>query len=218
MSQIGALSLRAATLADVPLLARLKFMAECETAIAEGLSPDPHSDWLGRALPEILAESGPSSYRNSYVAMMGDALAGMIALNWYKGRPDGEASPQGASVQDELIAMMPGGLLISDIAVFEMFRHKGVASTLLVLAAELATRLGIDMLGLMVQSKNIAALTLYERVGFAPLASRRIVHGPEFAIGQDLVLMTMQVGPGAAMQRSRREKRRRRAIKSAPYG
>lgn len=76
---------------------------------------------------------------------------------------------------------------IGNVAVLPGFRRRGVAKALLAALCEVAEQRGLSFLTLEVRSTNTAAITLYERLHFAPVGTRR---GFYSAPREDALLMS----------------------------
>jgi ribosomal protein S18 acetylase RimI-like enzyme len=182
--------LRPAVQADCPDIARLFLIA------SDGLAAYIWSrmDMPGLSLEEIGAlryarEGVAFSFRNCLVAEHDDAVAGMLHA-YPMTRPD---TPQ---PEDDPI-LRPygeledyGSLYISGIALYPEHRGRGIGTQLLDAAAVRARSLGLPRLSLICFERNLRAMALYRRRGFAAIDRRPLVphESLKYADG-DAVLM-----------------------------
>ncbi|HVG46759.1 MAG TPA: GNAT family N-acetyltransferase [Rubellimicrobium sp.] len=186
---------RHATPADAPALAHLVDIAgeglpsylwaqmaeEGETALDVGR-------WRARR------EEGSFSYRNAVVADPGGGVE--AALVGYP-LPDGPES-----IPDDLPAMfvplqklenLAGGTwYVNVLATYPEYRDQGHGTHLLGIAQRLARAAGCRGLSLIVADTNFGARRLYERSGFRPMASRRMVKEGWQGPGENFLLMIQE--------------------------
>lgn len=147
-------------LAEQPRIERLP-----SARITTAVWPDPRSSRLIASLVHLELSAGLSSRgESSYVAVASDPdYLILLALD----RLDPEwliASFAAQIVLDEL--------QIDNIAVFEKFRGRGIASRLLTTALNHARQAGCRTAYLEVRSANIPALQLYLKAGFQEIGRR----------------------------------------------
>ena len=189
--------LRKAEAGDVDDIIQLKYLVT--TAGRTETPDDPvDPDWLEEALPELISRVGPSSFNNYVLAVMGGIVVGTICLNWFRAK---NANALGKSAADELIALIPGSMFVSDMAVAVNSRRKGIARLLMQFAEQVSRDNKLKRIGLMVNSDNLPAIRLYERLGFRKKASRPMPAEPGAAQARELFLMTKMIklakyGPG----------------------
>ncbi|MEX0590572.1 MAG: GNAT family N-acetyltransferase, partial [Xanthobacteraceae bacterium] len=94
----------------------------------------------------------------------------------------------------ELESEAPGSWYVNALAVFPGHRGKGLGTTLLREAEQLARETRAPALSIIVADQNEGAKRLYERTGYRAVARRPIVAFPGFAHTGDWVLMTKPVG------------------------
>ena len=118
-------------------------------------------------------EDSQYSYRNTLVAMDGDKVVG-ISVSYDGGRLHelGRAFIETAkeyigkdhtNMDDET---QTGELYIDSLAVLPEYRRQGIARKLLLATKELANRMGLPCIGLLVDKNNPAGEALYASVGF----------------------------------------------------
>ncbi|HVF05214.1 MAG TPA: ribosomal protein S18-alanine N-acetyltransferase [Frankiaceae bacterium] len=86
------------------------------------------------------------------------------------------------------LAAMPDEAFVQNIAVAPDQQRRGLGAALLTALLDDAKRRGLDRVGLEVRVDNAAAIALYERFGFRPVAVRKGYYQPSGA--DALVMMT----------------------------
>ena len=173
-----------------------RFKADDQQQIAVLMASSFRDDWLKIAnlpdnkLAQFLIESGeisPYPFEGYMVAEENGAILGMIKLNWVgQERPKfrlrlSQVSQHGFATAVKLLAMRylfpekpeKGACHVSEIAVSEKARRKGVATELLLFGKKLAGEKGLSKYTLNVDDCNKAALNLYRKAGFTIEKSRR---------------------------------------------
>jgi ribosomal protein S18 acetylase RimI-like enzyme len=141
------------------------------------------------ALATAWQRQGTSSLRGMFVAEWGGSIIGTAMLRtWDMGRGHSAGATEqafhqvlglwGAARSMFALSLLnhrinPNEGFITDVAVLNSFRRRGVARMLLGYAEEKAQSLRKDYLGLYVSSKNRGARLLYERLGFRQVRVRR---------------------------------------------
>ena len=183
---------RRATQADAHALAELVNMA------GEGLplylwgkmAEAGESAWdVGRR--RAMRESGSFSYRNAVVAEVGDrVIAGLIGypLPDYP-EPIDERMPAMFVPLQELENLAPGTWYVNVLATLEKYRGRGYGARLLGVAERLAVAAGRSGLSIIVSDANAGARQLYERSGYAEVATRPMVKEAWENPGENWVLL-----------------------------
>ena len=140
------------------------------------------------ALHQSHQMQGPSSLQGMYVMLAGGEIVGTITLRTVEMRPDDvglveqaflrELGAWGAfravhalSQIDHRIGRDEG--FISDVAVAEHYRRRGIAQAMMRHSMTLARELGKKRLGLYVSASNHSARALYRNLGFSEGQVRR---------------------------------------------
>jgi ribosomal protein S18 acetylase RimI-like enzyme len=179
---------RAATLADAPLVAKLIDIA------GEGI---PQWLWCGMAGPDESAlqigaaraarETGGFSYRHAWVAETpgpsGGEPAGMVLaypLETPSEHDRNQVVDLPAPIRPfvELEHEAAGTFYVNALAVLPGRRGKGLGSLLMLAAETEARERGHAATSIQVYEQNEAALRLYQRLGYRPEASRPVLHHP----------------------------------------
>lgn len=136
-------------------------------------------------------ESGAFSYRNSIIIEEnGRAVA--LLTGYPLGRepePIGPDTPPIFVPLQELENLAPFTWYVNVLAVVPEERGKGHGSRLLEVADEIAGRLGLDGLSIIVSDGNSGARRLYERCGYVKTAEREMVKEDWQNPGRNWVLM-----------------------------
>ena len=145
------------------------------------------AEYGGRSLPEIGAaryarKNNAFSYENCLLAQAGDRIAGM--MHGFVMPPAAEPADQPAGAVAEAPDPMlqpyaeleiPGSFYIAGLALFPIFRGRGIGSRLLDMAEKRARKLGCSQISLIVFAENGEAVRLYAQNGFRIAKTRRIV-------------------------------------------
>lgn len=173
---MDSISIRPATAADAPFIARAIIMAigeEIAMRFAETAERRPLVDRLFTELAE--RDDSQYSYLNSHVAATADGhVAGIVVA--YDGARLRElrraftakaAEILGLDIDPETMAdeTTPDEVYLDSLAVFPEYRGRGIAHSLIQCAAEKAHALG-KPLGLLCEPENRPAETLYKSLGF----------------------------------------------------
>ena len=170
---------RSATPDDAAALADFVNMAgEGMPLYLWGRMAEPGEDaWaVGRA--RAVRESGSFSYRNAIVLEEDARVA--AALIGYR-LPDTPEPIDYATMPamfvglQELENLAPKTWYVNVVAVYPEHRGKGFGTKLLALAEDLGHETDADGMSIIVADANIAARRLYERTGYRPAATRKIV-------------------------------------------
>ncbi len=197
MSSQSISQLRRADLTDASMLAHLMNMVSGGALASKfGIQASYTETWLDVARRSIGQTDTELSYVNCIVYEINGDIAGMVLLNWLgKDVPelDFATIDEESRPANQLIATVPGSLLIRELGVFEQHRKKGIAQSFLNLAENFARSKFIEKLSLTVHETNTNAIKLYERFGFELIDSRPILKHDFWGIGSKLLLMTKAV-------------------------
>lgn len=195
------LTIRNANIEDSPILAEFMNLAgEGIPAYLRELMAGPGEDPMAFGARRVARTEGGFSYTNACVAAYDDAIAGML-LGYklpdpYDAGPP-EDIPEVVRPLIELESLVPGSWYINAIATDAAYRGRGVASSLMERAEQLAGRAHADALSLIVAEENLTARRLYEKLGYEGIARREIVPFPRCPHTGDWVLMRKGVTPEA---------------------
>jgi ribosomal protein S18 acetylase RimI-like enzyme len=140
-------------------------------------------------------EEGAFSYRNTTIAEIDGATAGMMHVYKIPKTPPSEGSGE---AEDPVLAPyarpdVPGSLYVSGIAFFPEYRGGGLGTRLLGRAGEMAREEGCGELSLRVFEENERALRLYERHGFEVVDRAAVVPHESISYTGDVLLMKATV-------------------------
>ena len=137
-------------------------------------------------------DSGGFSYRNSVIADIGGNIAGAL-LGYPVAAEPGSVDPANTPPMFvpllELENLAAGTWYVNAVAAFPEARGRGVGSRLMHWAGQEATALGLRGTSLIVSDANRDARRLYERLGYAAVASRPMVKERWQNPGENWVLM-----------------------------
>jgi ribosomal protein S18 acetylase RimI-like enzyme len=178
-------------------------LAELINFAGEGM---PHYLWTGMAEPDETAwdvgrrrarrDEGSFSFRNAVVVEEeGEVVAALIGypLPETPEPIDYDAMPAMFVPMQELENLAPGTWYINVVAVYPERRNRGYGTRLLGLADRIAAGNGLGGLSLIVSDANVAAIRLYEGIGFREVARRPMVKDDWENRGQNWVLMTKAI-------------------------
>ena len=189
-------TLRRATEADVPDLARLLIIA------AHGIIDALYHDLVPGVPTEKLfewrfAQAGSvQSYEYCWVAQQGPRTIGMLHAHPIDGLADAPSDPR--LTADRLAVVAPfaaldeqarGSYHINAVAVSPECRGGGIGNRLMALATSEAQRQGFAELSLIVFEQNSRAVALYRRLGFEIAGRSPVVPHPLVHHTGDLLLM-----------------------------
>lgn len=195
------LILRKAKVEDSPRLAELMNLAgEGIPAYLWELMADSGETSLAFGARRVARTEGVFSYTNAYVAVCGDAIAGMLLGYTLSDPYDAGPLHEIPDVLRPLVALeslVPGSWYVNAVATDPAYRGQGVASKLMERAEQLADRENAEALSLIVAEENVSARRLYEKLGYQSIAWRPIVPYPRCPHTGDWVLMKKGVAPNA---------------------
>jgi len=186
-------TVRPATLADAAALAVLVDIA------GEGI---PNWLWHTLAGPGASAlqlgrdrarrDEGGFSYRRATILEVGDEIAAALIVYPLDDPYDLTGLDEmPAHVQSlvRLEAQAPGSWYVNVLATFPKFRGRGMGAKLLDIAETKGSEAGASVMSIIVGSWNEGAGRLYQRAGYATVASEGAILPPDFAQHGDWVLM-----------------------------
>lgn len=158
--------------------------------------------WTGLAQPgESLLDVGERryarentdfSYQNVTLALMGDAIVGMMAA--YRMGPAEQLGDEFDFDIDPVLLPyhrleQPNSFYISGMALQPLHRGRGIGARLLDLAAAKARAANLRQVSLIVFEQNTGAKRLYDRCGFRERMREPVVPHPLIRHGGDALLM-----------------------------
>lgn len=195
---MGHMRIRRGRAADAPQLAELMNAAgEGIPAYLWSQSAPPHEDPLAYGARRVQRSQGAFSYRNTHLAIIEAAVAGMLLSYRLPDPYDLDAYDDVPAIVRpalELESFVAGSWYINAVATVPRFRNRGVATALIDHAEGLAREAGADTVSLIVAEGNTPARTLYARLGYAPVARRATVRFPGFPHEGDWLLMRKGLG------------------------
>jgi ribosomal protein S18 acetylase RimI-like enzyme len=186
-------AIRPATPADVADMARLVDLA------SEGMvrqfwaeMAEPGEDVFAVGARRAARDEGAFSWRNAWVAELGDAVAGLLVGYRIGDTPEpvDEAPPMIRGLV-ELENAALGSWYVNVLATYEPYRGRGVATALLRHAARTAEGTAMSLI---VADGNATARRLYEGFGFVEADRRPIVHDGWESASREWVLMLRPAG------------------------
>ena len=189
-------TLRRATEADVPDLARLLIIA------AHGIIDALYCDLVPGVPTEKLFEwrftqaGSARSYEYCWVAQQGLRTIGMVHAHPMDGLSDAPSDPRLTADRRTVLAPFValgkaarGSYHINAVAVALEYRGSGIGNRLMALATSEAQRLGFADVSLLVFEQNSRAVALYRRLGFEIAGRSPVVPHPLVHHTGDLLLM-----------------------------
>lgn len=151
-----------------------------DTLICQGFFTDTHikngelADSDDIALIEREAFAHPWS-KNSIEESMNAGTKFFIAIN------------KNQAVGYMGLSAIAGEGYVTNVAVLESYRNKGIGKQLLIAAAQWAKKMGLEFISLEVRASNEAAISLYEKMGFEKVGLRKkFYEHPQ----EDAIIMT----------------------------
>ena len=136
------------------------------------------------------------SYRNTQLAWIGDAIAGMLLAYPLPSAEDNDENPNDFEEfirpMVELEQLVPETFYINMVATYPQFRGQGVGTALMGLVDELAAAKSCGITSLQVFDYNTDAIRLYQRLGFDIIAERDMIASDYLPAGK-IFLMTRPV-------------------------
>lgn len=143
-------------------------------------------------------EDGGFSYRHARVYEHNGKVAGMAVAYQLPDPYDvGTLTdvPEVVKPLVELEALAPGSWYLNALATFESYRGQGIARQLMADSALIARSRRCQSISLIVASENVAANSLYKRLGYQEKARKPVIPYPGCAHGGDWVLMVKSLVP-----------------------
>ena len=189
--------IRKARQSDIKPIARLALIA------GEGI---PAYFWSqsaadGQALEDVgasklLSETENFSYRNAHVAIIDNAVAGMMLayrLTGADAAEDLEALPAFIRPLIELEQCVPESFYINMIAAFPDYRNMSVGTRLMDRVDDLARQAGCTLSSIEVFEQNQGALRLYQRLGYRIVEQRHVIAHACHPYQGDILLLTRKL-------------------------
>jgi len=152
----------------------------------------PGEDILDIGQQRYERENTLFSYQNCTLAMVNDAIAGMLVA--FPMWTDGDA------VADTDPVLAPYSQLEEDasyyvcgVALFPEFRGQGIGSQFMQMAEDATRDQGLDKLSLVVFEQNEGARRLYDTLGYQEVSRAAIVPHPLIHYSGDALLMVKQL-------------------------
>lgn len=194
------MDIRKAVASDAAHLVRFINMAADDLPLhfwrrAVGPDGDAHVYGMERAA----RETGNFSYRNAWIAQIGGEVAGCL-LGYGADAEPAAIDPQTEPVFVpllELEALACGSWYLNVLATYGDFRGRGIGSTLLAFAQQVAQDAGAASVSLIAADTHVDALRLYAAHGFAEVARRPVVKGDWQVAAQEWILLVKPVGAAA---------------------
>ena len=178
-------------------------LAELINLAGEGL---PYYHWRNIAEPgqdpwalgreRAARETGSFSYRNGVVAEVDGKIAGILTGYPITAEPEavdpGSTPPMWVPLL-ELERIAAGTWYVNSVAAYPDARGLGVGSALMRWAEKRAADLGLRGTSLIVSDANLGARRLYDRLGYAEVATRPMVKEGWQCDGDNWVLMIRSV-------------------------
>jgi ribosomal protein S18 acetylase RimI-like enzyme len=177
----------------------------CVLAVLVDIAGEGAPNWFWRSLAapgqsalevgrdRARREEGGFSYRHAMLAEIGGEIAGSL-IGYPLDDPYDltglDAMPPVAQPLVRLEAQAPGSWYINVLATFPEFRGQGIGTALLGVAEAKGREAGANTMSIIVGSWNEGATRLYERAGYAIVASEHAILPPEAPHAGDWLLMT----------------------------
>ena len=187
------MSIRKARIEDCRAIAELALMA------GEGI---PAWFWEqsrqgGQPIEDVGARNAASdsenfSYRNAYLALEGEDVAGMILAYRLPGTDHVESLkeyPEFIRPLIELEQCVPDSFYINMLATYPQYRGRGIGSRLMGIADRLAVDARCSLISVEVFSQNEGALRLYQRLGYSEIGRRKVIKHPSHPYDEYIVLL-----------------------------
>lgn len=142
-------------------------------------SVGPEGDALAYGQERAARESGNFSYRNAWLAEVGDEVAACL-LGYAAEEEPGPIDPDTPAIFVpllELEALAPGSWYLNVLATYDAHRGKGCGGALLAHAETVAREAGHRVISLIAADTHRDALRLYRARGYGEVARRAVVKG-----------------------------------------
>lgn len=181
---------------DAPLLCELVNYAGEGLPLylwSKSATPDQDAWAVGRSRAE--RETGAFSYRNAVmIEDDGTAVGGLIGYAIPdEVEPISDDMPAMFRPMQELENLSPGSWYVNVLAVVPTHRDRGLGSKLLELAERTAVEAGHKEMSIIVSDANTGARRLYQRKGYAEVATRPMVKEDWVNEGENWVLLTRRL-------------------------
>ncbi len=138
-------------------------------------------------------EDSVFSYKNCTLAVLGDAIAGMmVAFPVNAGDAPSAPDPDPVLAPYAQLEVRPS-FYVCGVALFPEYRGRGIGGRMMACAEERARALKFRQLSLVVFERNTAAARLYARLGYRERARAAIVPHPLIRCRGDAVLLVKAI-------------------------
>ena len=172
--------IRGATAGDADHLVRFINMAADDLPLHFWKkSVGPQGDPWAYGRERAARDSGNFSYRNAWIAELGDEVAACLLGYPAEDEPapiDPDTPPIFVPLL-ELESLAPGSWYLNVLATYDAFRGRGCGSALLTHAEEVTRGLGRPAISLIAEDTHHDALRLYRARGYREVARRPVVKG-----------------------------------------
>jgi ribosomal protein S18 acetylase RimI-like enzyme len=155
----------------------------------------------GQAIEDVgtlsaASETANFSYRNVHLAVIDNAVAGMLLAYRLPAAQDDDLAeyPEFIRPLIELEHCVPGSFYVNMLATYPGYRNQAVGTKLMGCAEKLAAEAGCTLISVEVFEKNEGALRLYRRLGYTVAEKRRVIPHPSHPYTGEIALMTKKVG------------------------
>lgn len=192
------MTIRPATQADCRAIAELALMA------GEGIpeyfwsqSLEEGQELVDVGASRVASETGNFSYKNAWMASVGDMVAGMVLAYHLPGEKD---MPQPDDFPDflrpliELERCAPESFYVNMLAVYPECRQRGIGTDLMENVDRLTVESGSAVSSIQVFEENHGAVRLYRRLGYRVVDKRNSIPHPCQVRGGRIFLMTKKAG------------------------
>jgi len=173
------MQIRKACLDDCDAIARLALIAgEGIPAYFWEQSKVGNEDILQVGARNAASETDNFSYRNTHIALVDDAIAGMLLAYRLPGPEHTENLEDYPAFIRPLIDLelrVPDSYYINMLAAFPEYRNRGIGTFLMSHVARLAGDVGCRIASVEVFEQNTGAVRLYERLGYRIVDQRDVV-------------------------------------------
>ena len=148
-------------------------------------------DWREVGAATIAGEVSEMSWRRTIVAYDADTVVGM--LNYADNDEITQSPDPVAAPFVRLRQSLGSGLYLRAMAVRASHRGKGIAATLLDVAAAAAWENGSAMIGVIVHETNERLAAHYRSRGFVEVERARVLRHHSYPVGSDLVALRLDL-------------------------
>jgi len=191
------MEIKRATLNDCRSIAELALMAgEGIPAYFWEQSRKANQELIEVGAINAASESDNFSYRNAYLAQVGDKIAGMLLayqLPTAENAEDLTKFPKFIHPLIELEQCVPGSFYINMLATYPKYRNKGIGKKLMGIVDKLAAEASCTTISIEVFEQNEGALRLYQHLDYRIIEHRKVVPHPCHPYEGRILLLTKSV-------------------------